>query len=120
MLPGIRKTLGGLKFVSKQIPTASRVILANGLILSRIQYAMALWGGTKDNNIRRIQATLNRVARWATNSSKHVRTVELMKKMWLEYCERNDRNDRNDSNLGTMENYMDESTKTGGETDNLD
>ena len=80
LLPGIRKTLGGLKFISKQIPTASRVILANGLILSRVQYAMALWGGTKNNNIRRIQATLNRVARWATNSSRHAGTLELMEK----------------------------------------
>ena len=80
LIPEIRKTLGGLKHISKEIPANSRITLANGLIISRIQYVIALWGATGDKNLRKVQATMNCVARWATNSSKNIRTIDLMKR----------------------------------------
>ena len=46
ILPAVRKQLGALKSISKEIPQKSRLQLANGLIISRISYGIALWGGT--------------------------------------------------------------------------
>ena len=47
LLPEIRKLLGGLNYTSKQIPISSRILLANGLIMSKFHYAIPLWGGYK-------------------------------------------------------------------------
>ena len=64
---------------SKQIPATSRLNLANGLIISRVQYVAALWGGTYRKHIRKIQAAVNWVGRWVTNSTRRTKTNELMK-----------------------------------------
>ena len=78
ILPDIRKTLGGLKFISKQIPATSRLKLANSLILSKLLYVMPLWGSLSNKYLRKTQATLNRVARWVLNADKSVKTGDLM------------------------------------------
>ena len=45
LLPEIRSQAGAIKFISKEIPKRSRRILAEGLLLSRIQYLLPMWGG---------------------------------------------------------------------------
>ena len=44
VIPACRKQLGSLRYISHQIPRKSRLVLANGLIISRILYDIALWG----------------------------------------------------------------------------
>ena len=58
ILPALRKQLGALKHISKEIPMKSRRTLANGLIVSRILYGITIWGGTYETNIRKMQAIL--------------------------------------------------------------
>ena len=60
LLPACRKQLGSLKHISNQIPFKSRLVLANSLIMSRILYAIALWGATYKTNLNKIQALINK------------------------------------------------------------
>ena len=84
LLPSVRKQLGSLRYISKQISQKSRIVLANGLILGKIQYAITLWGGTYNTNLKKMQAVLNKTARWVTNSSKRTQTQVLMERCnWL-------------------------------------
>ena len=76
LLPEIWKVLGGLKFISNQIPASSR-------IMSKVHYVMALWGGTNNKNIRKVQASINRVARWATKHWKKCENHGTNENMWL-------------------------------------
>ena len=80
LLPAMQKQLGALKYISKQIPQKSHRILANGLIVIKISFLIALWGGTYKTNIEQMQVILNKMARWITNSEWKVRTMELMSK----------------------------------------
>ena len=54
LLPALRKQVGMLVHLCKNIPSSSRKILAEGLVLSRLKYAITLWGGTTKNSLRKI------------------------------------------------------------------
>ena len=45
LLPGVRQQLGRLRFLGTLIPKRSRANMARGMILSRLNYLMPLWGG---------------------------------------------------------------------------
>ena len=53
--PAAWKQLGALKYVGRQILMRSRLLLVNRLFLSRIQYGIAIWGGTYCTNIKKMQ-----------------------------------------------------------------
>ena len=78
LLPAIRKTLGILKHIGRAIPTKSKKILAEGLIVSRLRYLISIWGGTSERNLSRTQALLNNTARLITNKGRRTSTIELM------------------------------------------
>ena len=78
ILPACRKQLGSLRYISQQIPKKSRLVLANSLIISRILYAIALWGGTYPTNLKKIQSLMNKTAHWVTNANRKSKTKELM------------------------------------------
>ena len=80
LIPAMRKTLGSLKHISSQIPLKSRKLLASSLILSKMQYCIALWGGTYNTNIKKTQSMVNNIARWVTNTGKNTKTQQLMEK----------------------------------------
>ena len=46
ILPILRKKLGILKHVGKHVPRAGRQLLANGIILGKLNYLIVLFGGT--------------------------------------------------------------------------
>ena len=84
LLPEIRKQLGALYHIGKKLPQKSKLTIANGLILSRINYLIPLWGWTTDNYVRRAQAVLNSTARWITGLKKRTKTSVLMARCnWL-------------------------------------
>ena len=88
LLPSLRQQLGALRYTSKQIPRKSRLTLVNGLIMSRIHYAISLWSGTYANNVRKVQTIMNRTARWILNSSRRTKTEKLMDECkWLKVSE---------------------------------
>ena len=81
LLPRLRKQLGSLKLLARELPTKSKLLLSNGLIISKISYMAQAWGGAQKNQIRKIQVIMNQTARFITNSNKRTRTRKLM-----EYC----------------------------------
>ena len=44
VLPTIRKKIGALKLLSNKLPMKSRQTLANGFVLSNLNYAIQIWG----------------------------------------------------------------------------
>ena len=84
LLPAVRAQLGNLRHIGRFIPKPSRLNLANGLILSRLNYLMPLWGGAAPCYISKAQIVLNAAARWATGLSRRSRVSELMEATgWL-------------------------------------
>ena len=79
LFPLLRKHLGLLKHKGKSIPNKSRNNLAKGLIGSRLNYLLPLWGGATTKYIKKAQVIWNTAARWATGLSRRTRTSELMK-----------------------------------------
>ena len=79
ILPQMRKTLGMLRHLGRKIPIDSRRNLARGLIISRLNYIMPLWGGTDKTTLRKVQVLLNSTARWVLKASKRIKIRELMR-----------------------------------------
>ena len=67
MLPAIRKKLGGLKLLGKQIPERGCLILANRFVLSKLIDLIPVWGGAHKNNLMKVQTVLNSMARFVLN-----------------------------------------------------
>ena len=80
LLPSVRQQLGRLRHLGNLIPRKSRENLARGMILSRLNYLMPLWGGAANSLIRKAQTTLNTTARWVTGLPRRTRISKLMDK----------------------------------------
>ena len=61
-----------------------RLVLANGLILSKIIYMITIWGGTHEIHLSKIQKLLNRTARYVIQGGWRMKSIKLMEKCkWL-------------------------------------
>ena len=78
LLPITRQKLGALKHIGRYLSRTSRHILATGMILSRIQYLIQIWGGTERKYIKKVQTLLNATARFVTGKSRRTSTRNLM------------------------------------------
>ena len=78
LLPAVRQQLGRLRHQGNLIPLVCRPNLAKGLILSRLNYLLPLWGGVSKPYLRKAQVALNATARWATGLPKKTRIPDLM------------------------------------------
>ena len=78
LLPITCQKLGALKHIGRYMPRTSRHILATGMILSRIQYLIQIWGGTERKYIKKVQMLLNATARFVTGKSRITSTRNLM------------------------------------------
>ena len=88
LLPELRKQVGALKYLSREIALDSRKVLAEGLIVSRILYLLPMWGGTPHKYQRKVQVLMNTAARICTNSARMTSTTTLMQRMnWLTFRE---------------------------------
>ena len=79
LLPKLRKQLGAHKLISRELPCKSKLLLANGLIISKICYMIQAWGGEQDNLLRKMQTILNDTAQFVTGLNKCTRMSKLMK-----------------------------------------
>ena len=59
MLP-LRKKHSALKYLAKNIPRKSKLILVNGLILSRILYILLIYSGMQVKYLNKIQIIMNK------------------------------------------------------------
>ena len=88
MLSNLRKKLGGLKYLSRHIPMKSKLILANGLILSKILYLLPIYGGTDEKYMNKIQVVINDTVHFVTNKNRCTSTRTLMELVgWLDIHE---------------------------------
>ena len=45
LLPALRAIIGALMHLAPNIPKKSRLLLANGLVISKVLYLISMWGG---------------------------------------------------------------------------
>ena len=84
----LRTTLGFLSHISSHLPVSSRLLLANGLFLSKLLYLLPMWGGLSKRDAKKIQILLNKCARMVLGASRKIRTRALMERCgWLYFCE---------------------------------
>ena len=78
LLPQLRKQLGMLRHHGKLMPKKTRLNLARGILISRLNNLLPIWGGVTDLYIKRAQVFLNSAARWATGMAKQTKVSRLM------------------------------------------
>ena len=85
VLPILRRQLGALFLLAKQIPKSSRLLLVNGLFMSKLTYLMQIWGAAPKTLLRKVQVLMNKAARFVTGRDKRTRsTIKLMDECkWL-------------------------------------
>ena len=81
LLSALRKKLGTLKYLSKNIPQKSHLILASGLILSKMLYLLPIYGGTQQKYLSKLQTIMN-------NSIRHVTGLHKDKYKYPNECSR--------------------------------
>ena len=74
----LRSTLGILSHLARYLPQRSRLLLSNGLFISRIIYLLPMWGGLPSKDILKLQRLLNKCARMVLDKGRRTRTRELM------------------------------------------
>ena len=84
ILPELRRKLGILRHIARNIPQTGKQLLANGLILGKINYLISIYGGTQTKYLNKIQVIMNKTARFVTGGKQREHTMELMKSInWL-------------------------------------
>ena len=84
ILPELRRKLGILRHIASNIPQAGKQLLANGLILGKINYLISIYGGTQTKYLNKIQVIMNKTARFITGGSKREHTMKLMQNInWM-------------------------------------
>ena len=84
VIPILRKKLGTLKFLGKNMPEKCRKLLANGLILGKINYLLPLYGGAPAKYTKKIQIIMNNTARFITKAGRRTSQTSLMSAVnWL-------------------------------------
>ena len=88
VLPALRSIIGRIKFISHNIPTKSILLLANGLVISKVLYLLTMWGGLSNTDCRKFQTLLNTCARVITKKPRNTQTRMLMVECnWLYFKE---------------------------------
>ena len=88
LIPALRKKLGSLKFLAKNIPRKCKIMLASGLILGKINYLLPVYGGTQPKYLKKIQIIMNNAVRWAIGAQKRTKSKDLMEAAnWLDIHE---------------------------------
>ena len=74
----LQSTLGMISHLAKYIPLRSRLLLANGLFMSRLLYLLPMWGGLPLKDLKKLQTLMNRCTRTVLSKSRRTRTRALM------------------------------------------
>ena len=84
LLPACRRLLGLISRLHGSIGQKTRWRLVNSLIISKISYAICLWGNTSDNFTKKAHVTLNLLGRFVMGQSRLTRQTDIMKACnWL-------------------------------------
>ena len=67
MVPNLKRKLGALKFTSKFASRNAKIKLAHGVIMSKIIYAIQVWGlHCRPSVLRKVQTVQNNTMKWIT------------------------------------------------------
>ena len=84
LIKSLGSRLGALKLVGKVASFRNRKMVAEGLIISKLSYLIALWGGCSNYLIRSLQVIQNKAARVVTRMDWYTPTEDLLKQCgWL-------------------------------------
>ena len=76
--------VNGLMIVASKAPFVTRLLVANGIFMSKLCYLIQLWGGAEGYLLRSLQVIQNRAARVVTRLTWFTPTRTLLKKCkWL-------------------------------------
>ena len=80
----VTSRVNGLSLISSRATFKTRLMVANGIVLSKICYLIQLWGGCEGYLIDALQILMNRAARVVTGCNKFTSTNRLLGKCnWL-------------------------------------
>jgi hypothetical protein len=76
--------INGLCLISISAPFATRLMVGNGIVMSKLCYLIQLWGGCESYLVKALQVLQNRAARAITGCNWYTPTRTLLKKCnWL-------------------------------------
>ena len=79
ILPAIRRRLGALSTLKREISLKGRLQLANSLILSRLNYLLCIWGNTSENFVKKAQIVQNMAGRFVSSQTiQHLSQVQVV------------------------------------------
>ena len=84
LVKSLSSRVGALKKLSKVASFKNRIMIANGIFMSKLLYLIPLWGGCAQYLIRSLQVLQNKAARAVTKLDWYTPTSELLKQVgWL-------------------------------------
>ena len=76
--------LNGLRIIGGIASFKVRLMIANGIFLSKLIFQISLWGGADDYLLNSLQVIQNKAARFVTRRDKFTPVVELLRQCgWL-------------------------------------
>ena len=79
LLKALNKRQGAMKKVCRVASFKSRIMLANGVFMSKLIYLMPVWAGCEDNLTKALQVVQNKVARSVNKKDSFTPTKDLLK-----------------------------------------
>ena len=78
MVRQLTSRVNGLAMIASKADFNTKLMVANGIVVSKVCYLIQLWGGTEGYLLNSLQVQLNRAARLVTGLSCFTSTKKLM------------------------------------------
>ena len=78
MVRQLTSRVNGLAMITSKADFSTKLMVANGIVVSKVSYLIQLWGGTEGCLLNSLQVQLNRAARLVTGLSCFTSTKKLM------------------------------------------
>ena len=84
MMRQLTSRVNGLSIITSKADFKTKLMAANGLVISKVCYLIQLWGGCESYLLNMLQVQMNRAARIVTGLSRFTSTRKLMDRCgWL-------------------------------------
>ena len=84
LIKQLSNRLNALKLIAGVASFKSRLMIANGIFVSKLIFQISLWGGTEEYLLNSLQIIQNKAARCVARRGKYTPVVELLKQCgWL-------------------------------------
>ena len=84
LIKQLTSRLNGLKLIASKTSRETRLMVANGIFMSKLNYLVTVWGGTEGYLLNALQVVQNKAARCVSGMSWFTPTGTLMKSCgWL-------------------------------------